>query len=310
MKKTIKLLLLCLSIFLISTPVNAFVLTYNREYTKNLGVNKKWIINENNRKNVLDTPLVDSEEKIYDFSNILTNGEIETLRNNIEKFVDKTNMDMVILTINEPYSYDSKNEDIAADFYDYNDFGLNFEKYSGIILVRNINSYNRFFNIYTFGNAQLYYDYYTCEDILDEIYDDLKNDRYLDGFNTFISSATQYYSKGSNPDYYVDDDGYIHKNPPTYNPPIWIAFYTSVLVTLVTMIILIKKNKMVKSETHASEYIDRGSIKYNKQIDKFLHSHTSSYTVSSGGGSGSGGGGFSHSGSSGGGHGGGGGRHG
>lgn len=302
-----KIYLILITFLLGINFINASTNTIPRT-DEDLGVNKKWIIGENNIANVKRTPRVNAEEKIYDFAEVLTSEEEQELYQKISEYIEKTNMDMVILTINEEFS-DSAIEDYAADFYDYNDFGLNFEKYSGIILVRNINSYNRFFNIYTFGNAQLYYDYYTCEDILDEIYDDLKNDRYLDGFNTFISSATQYYSKGSNQDYYVDDDGYIHKNPPTYNPPIWIAFYSSVLVTLVTMIILIKKNKMVKSETHASEYIDRGSIKYNKQIDKFLHSHTSSYTVSSGSGSGSGSG-FSHSGSSGGGHGGGGGRHG
>ena len=57
---------------------------------------------------------------------------------------------MVILTIDEKL-LDSEIEDYAADFYDYNDFGLNFPKYSGIILIINMNSFNRFFNIYTFG---------------------------------------------------------------------------------------------------------------------------------------------------------------
>ena len=33
---------------------------------------------------------------------------------------------MVILTIDYNYSKDSENETIAADFYDYNDFGMNF----------------------------------------------------------------------------------------------------------------------------------------------------------------------------------------
>lgn len=64
-------------------------------------------------------------------------------------------MDMVILTIDLPYD-DEQIEDYAADFYDYNDFGIDFDLYSGIIIVRNINSFNRYFNIYTFGLMHSY----------------------------------------------------------------------------------------------------------------------------------------------------------
>ena len=72
--KKFKYILLVLFILLIGlinvdaqTPT-----TRNREEIDNLGVNKKWNINENNRSNVLRTKLVDSEEKIYDFSNVMT----------------------------------------------------------------------------------------------------------------------------------------------------------------------------------------------------------------------------------------------
>ena len=75
---------------------------------------------------------------------------------------------------------------------------------------------------------------------------------------------------------------------------------------------MIKKNKMVKVATRASEYLDSSSVHYTEKSDRFIHSHTSSDTVSESSG-GSGGGGFSggsRSGSSGDGHGGGGGRRG
>lgn len=309
MKKTIKLLLLCLSIFLISTPVNAFVLTYNREYTKNLGVNKKWIINENNRKNVLDTPLVDSEEKIYDFSNILTNGEIEILRNNIEKFVDKTNMDMVILTINEPYSYDSKNEDIAADFYDYNDFGIDFDHYSGILLLRNTYQNDPYFDIYTFGEAQIYFDYDRLENTLDYIYDDLHAGRYLSGFNKFITKISNYYDSGvpkKMRDAYIDDNGDIQYDY-KWHPPLLVALIVSCIGATIYILILINKNKMVKAASKAFDYLNKESINFTNRQDVFVNSITTHYTISSNSGSG---GGHSSHGSSGGGHSSGGGRHG
>ena len=66
-------------------------------------------------------------------------------------------MEMVFVSIDMPYNYDSKNEEFAADFYDYNDFGLNFDKYNGILLLRNNYSSDRYYDIYTFGDAQLYF---------------------------------------------------------------------------------------------------------------------------------------------------------
>jgi uncharacterized protein len=304
-----KIWLILISLFLGLSIVAASTNTTPRT-DDDLGVNKKWNINANNIENVKRTPRVDASEKVYDFAEIMTEAEEAELYNKIKNYIDETHMDMVILTIDKEFS-DTEIDDYAVDFYDYNDFGLDYEKYDGIIIVRNINSYNRYFNIHSFGNAQLYYDYWTLEAILDEIYEDIRNDRYLDGFSKFIASARSYYNEGPSKDYYVDDDGYLQKNPPVYVLPLVPALGISGFVTLIVMIVLIKKNKMIKKETSAGVYMDRSTVCYNKKVDQFLHSHTSSYTVSSssGGGGGHSGGG-SHSGSSGGGHSSGGGRHG
>ena len=294
-----KICLILISLFLGLNVILASTNTFPRT-DDNLGVNKKWKITEKNIDNVKNTPLVDASEKIYDFASILTEEEEKSLYDQISEYIEYTNMDMVVLTIDEELS-DWGIENYAADFYDYNDFGIDFDKYSGVIIVRNINSYNLFYGIYTFGNAQLYYNH-VIDYILDDIYDDLHSEKYLDGFSRFISLSRQYYDKGANEDYYIDDNGYMKK---VYKTPWFLAFSASSIITLITMLILVKKNKMIKKETLASVYINKNSIKYNNQVDKFLHTHTSSYVISHS----SGGSGGSHSGSSGGGHGGG-GRHG
>ena len=57
-------------------------------------------------------------------------------------------------------------------------------------------------------------------------------------------------------------------------------------------IVYLNENKMVKVATRASEYLDSSSVQYTEKSDRFIHSHTSSYTVSeSSGGSGGGAGG-------------------
>ena len=68
---------------------------------------------------------------------------------------------------------------------------------------------------------------------------------------------------------------------------------------------------MVKAKLYVNEYLDRRKISITNKQDKFIRSHTSSYTESSSSsGGGSGGSSHSSSGSSGGGHSSGGGRHG
>ncbi len=118
-------------LFLFNIDVYAAVQTFDRNNYDNYGVKKDFTIDDNNLSNVLETAYVDSSEKIYDFAEILTDDEEKNLKALALEFIDNTNMDLVILTINVPYTYDEYNENIAADFYDYNDFGLNFKNYSG-----------------------------------------------------------------------------------------------------------------------------------------------------------------------------------
>ena len=111
-------------------------------------------------------------------------------------------------------------------------------------------------------------------------------------------------------DYYVDEKGYLQKYPGTYHIPWSLSSIISIVITAIIMLVLIRKNKMVMKATQAGEYLNKKSINISNRKDVFLHSHTSSYTVSSDSGGGGGGGHSSHSGSSGGGHSSGGGRHG
>lgn len=311
MKKTIKILIIIISFFQCLIGVNANTTTYERTENNNYGVNKHWNIDSSNLDNVKNTPLVDANEKIYDFSEILTDNEETILKQKIDSFISKTKMDMVIVTVNLPYSYDKENEIYASDFYDYNDFGIDFEKYSGVLLLRNTYSYDRYYNVYLFGDAQLYYSFNRTENVLDNIYYDISNDYYLNGFSKFINEMSDYYDDGipnDMTDYEVDEDGYLKQQ---YVVPIFKVLLIAFIITLIIMIILIRKNKMVKKATKASEYLKKDSINFTRREDIFLTEHTTSRIISSDSSSGSSGGRSSSSrGSSGGGHSSGGGRHG
>lgn len=308
MMKKIKIILFIV-ICLFAFRVNASTNTYERT-EDNLRVNKKWDINKKNINNVLNTPSVDASEKVYDFADILTDEEEIQLKKMIDKFIEHTGFDMVFVSDDFYYSSDYKNEEYAADFYDYNDFGIDIEHYSGVILLRNNYAADRYYGAYFFGDAQLYYAGQRTENVLDAIYYDFRNDNYMNGFDTFFSYLINYYNNGKAREYknyYIDDNGFLQKR---FVPPIFISFLIAGITTTIVISILVKKNKMVYQETKAKEYLKVESINFSVKNDQFISTHTSSYVVSSSSsGGGHSGGGGSHSGSSGGGHSGG-GRHG
>lgn len=310
MKKIFKIILI-LVLFISFNNVYASTKTYERNSGNNYGVKKDYQISETMLEHIKKTKYVNADEKIYDFSDILTDDEEKELYSKIQEFIEKTNMDLVILTDNVPYNYDEENEDYAVDFYDYNDFGMNNEKYDGVIFFRNTYPNDRYYGIYMTGNAQLYFTDDRNDSTLDSIYYYISGDSYLAGITMFIDDFTRYYETGIPEQYsnsYIDDNGnliYVKK----YHPPFIFAGVLSLIVTIITIAVMVSKNKMVYKAREANEYLDKNSIKYNRKDSHLVSSNTTRHynppsSSSSGGGSS-----HSFSGSSGSGHSGG-GRHG
>ncbi|MBQ3475576.1 MAG: TPM domain-containing protein [Bacilli bacterium] len=309
--KKIKYLLI-LMILLLPIGVSASANTKERTSENNYGVSKKWDMDDKKWEYAKSTPYVDASEKIYDFSDILTDQEEQELYNRIKPLIDEYKMEIIILTYDYPYTEDSQNSYFVSDFYDFNDFGLDFEHYSGVVFFRNTYAVDRYFDMLSFGDAQLTYYDTRMSNILDSVYPYISNNRYLEGFNKWIDYIEQYHTSNDNisQDYYVDDMGYLKKkfNPVKYIPGCAIF---SIIVTLIFIVVNVKKNKMVRTATQASQYLNQESFKILEQSDKLIHSHVTSWTESDTSSSGGGGGGHSSfSGHSGGGFSSGGGRHG
>lgn len=282
MKNKLLILILGIFVFLFNiNVVNAKVTTYDRNNYPNLGVNKKIDVNAKNKRNIMNTAMVDARIKVYDFADILTEEEESLLREHIDKFMDNASMDVVILTINEAYTYDKYNENIAADFYDYNDFGIDFHEYSGILLLRNAYSADPFYEIYTFGDAQLYFDSIRFDSMLDHIENDIGNKKYYRAFDKFINDVERYYKSGfagAYKNYYIDENGRLVKR---FVPPVVLALFIAFFVTLIVINIYVKRNKLVNKPTKANEYLDPSSINFTEKSDVFRNSITTSYTQSS-----------------------------
>ena len=180
-----------------------------RKDMENYGVNKKEArIDTSNIDNILKTPYVDQSKKIYDYGEILNAEEKEELFSLIGNFIEHTKMEMVILTIDLPYTFDLENDIYATDFYDYNDFGLDLDHYSGVLIYRNKNE-NPYYGIYTFGEAQLYFDDSRVEVMLDKVYSYFHSGDYINGFKYLIDRLIRYYDEGKSlNNYYLDDKYY------------------------------------------------------------------------------------------------------
>lgn len=310
MKKVLKLLIALILCFCLN--VNAGTDTFDRESLPNYGVNKGWEITEKNLDNVLNTYAVNASEKIYDFSDIITNEEEKEIKKLIDEYIKKYHKEIIIVTDNLRYMSDYENEQFVADFFDYNDFGMDYNN-SGVVLFRNTYVNDPYYNIYSFGDAQLYMSYERVEATLDHIYDYLHSKKYAEGFTKFVNDVGLYYREGipkTMKNYKVTKDGYLKRK---YVVPWFQTIGISLVVTVLIMFILIKKNIMVVKATKASQYMNHGQSKITNKKDVFLTTSTRTYTINTSS-EGSSGGGYSSSsssrGSSGGGHSSGSGRHG
>lgn len=281
-----KILFTILSCFLFIGICNAEITTYDRNMLENYGVNKKWVIDEYNKFEILNTRCVDAKQKIYDFSNILTEEEEKHFKELSLEFYETTGFELVILTDSFYNVDDDDNGNYAQDFYDYNDFGLDDKYYSGIVILRNTYPGLPWYGVYAFGEAQYYY--YDepgsrLANSLDYIYDDMVDGNYRYAFDTLINDLTNMYRQGIEDgmeDYTLDSYGVLVYKP-SFTAPIIGAAVIALIVTLIFIGINKKKHKLIMKERFAHEYLDRRSINFSKKSDILYDSRTTSYTVSS-----------------------------
>ena len=298
-----KIMAIFFSFVLMGYSVFASTKTYDREEADNYGVNN-YKVTSSNQKNVLNTPYVDSTEKVYDFAELLEEEEEEEIATLIDSFIEKYNMDMVVVTIDD--SDFRTSEAYADDFFDYNDFGLN-ETLDGILFLIDMDNRNMW--ISTHGEAIRMYNDYRIDSILDNTYDYISKQDYYNCAKGFVKDATYYASvgiTGKNVNSHIDpktgDIVYDVKFDLSY---VFMGAIGSGIITAIFILIASARHRTIRKATQAKEYIVKDSFVLNHNEDKFLSTHTSKvYDPPSD--SSSGGGSSTHSSSSGSSHGGGG----
>ena len=209
--------------------------------------------------------------KENDFKSLLKLSKIFKLENEVED-----------TEIDDMYGGDL--QDYADDFYDYNNFGINKSR-DGVLFLIDMDT--RQIHMTTTGQAIKMYDDKRIDDALDLVYQHMTDQEYYTGTIKFINRISEDANSGvpsSNKNMVIDKDGNVH----IIKRVNWfLLVIISLIVSIITIVILVAKNKLVRKATTAEEYLDKDSVKINGQ-DVFLSTHTTKHKIdhSSSGGSG------------------------
>ena len=226
----------------------------------------------------INVKAINKEDKVYDFANVLTLDEKTELKESIDKFIEKYDMDMVVVTVKQ---HDYPTTEMYADrFYDINGFSDN-----GVLCVIDFSPslYKKLgFHISTTGQGIIMFDDSRIDKILDEIDNvfNKNNEDYFGMFKAFINESNYYASLGipkSNRNVKIDDFGkpYIETRFPWFR----LGFISSV-ISGVIVIILMLRNKMVHKSKDANLYINKDSINITKRSDQFVTTNTTRVRIS------------------------------
>ena len=203
---------------------------------------------------------------------MLTSEEEKSLYNEIANYISKTNMDMVVVTIDDNNKTSPMN--YADDFYHYNYFGKG-NTNDGLLFL--IDMDNREMWISTSGEAIIMYDDNRLDRILDKTYDKISQKDYKACVSVFIDEATNYFDKGipsSNKDAYIDDKGdYIYNSNRKKDVNISIfTFIIPLLLSIIIVLIMKGRHKTIRKATTAVLYMKEKEITVKE--DTFLTTHT------------------------------------
>lgn len=232
-----------------------------------------------------------TEERVFDYGELLSDGEEESLRQLIAKREQQIGCDIVLVTLNEPVGDDMYAlMNYADDFYDENEFGYNKAWGDGVLLVDNWYSYGDYNGdiwMSTSGRVEDKYSSRMIDDVLDDVCEIVNQNPY-EAYTRYVNDVYADMSAGSFSAYKLTG---------------MTILIIAAIVTAIYLISNIAASK-TKKTTSSKTYLASGKSILNDQRDVFVTKHTRTRRIessSSGGHSGGGGhhtssGGHSHGG--------------
>lgn len=212
-------------------------------------------------------------ERVYDYADMLTEEEEQSLREYIAECEEKIQADIVIVTIAESVEYDLQDpdlpeafhakevgstdwstamRDLADNFYDYNNYGYNKVHCNGVLLLDNSYEGQKGSWLSTCGNV---YDYFGDYEIDQALYavDDYIDESPYRAYKNCISYVTRTMEESQ------------ESMPMTFAP--WIL--VGLVVALIYAVVNLHQNK-AKDTTATNQYVDGKKPKINDTRDQYL----------------------------------------
>ena len=264
-RKKIKIILIfTLIAMILCSPfkTSARVKTYLRTLENPL-VPKDVVVTDDNIYKILQTPAVNSRDKLYDFEDVLTEKEEENLKKQIQEYIDYTGFDIAIVITKKIEGLDIS--EYAHNFYEYNDFADN-----GIILAiyadknymmdieREGQENSEIFTIYTVSRLR---------QILKETDSNLQKKDYNKTVSNYIQYLERFYNLEASGSYNVAENNNV-KHLPWLSISLISLFITS-LIVLLLLYITQRKNK-IKYKNDLSNEINDETSNMKTESDEFI----------------------------------------
>lgn len=260
MKRILLLGIIIVSLFTLN--VSASTKT-NQRTEDNLLLPDRVLKDKVDKNDVLSTPAINEEEKIYDFLDYISDGDESRLYAYALEFVSHTTYDIAIVTTDdlggkEPMDY-------MYDFYDYNKFNEN-----GIIFMiyKDQNKNKLYLGTTSAGVDSEINKVYTrayIKGMVEYLKGVVKNEDYYQAANDFIKLGIGIYDiqMSNNGNYRVNSNGKLVKN--IY----WLDYLVvSIAITSIVVIILLYLNDINKKEVIEKDYLNKSTIVIKKISDE------------------------------------------
>ena len=187
---------------------------------------------------------------VVDNADLLTTEEENALCARLEMLAQEYQMELAVLTV--PDLEGKTAEAYADDFYDYNGYGYGENDDGMLVLYKPGEAGNREIHITTHGRGLSAFNDVVCDNIIDSMIDDLKNENYASAFNTYADLGEKYLKPNVS--------------------FIWLLM--CIVIGMLAGFIIIKsiagKNKSVRMQTNATAYTRAGSMVVTGSVDNFI----------------------------------------
>ena len=260
------LLFFLISFFVFPKCSFASVKTYER--TKDNLLLPSDVVAGNNIADILNTPAVDSKEKIYDFADLLTPEEEEKIFKIIENYMKESDMDTAFVTTKDLKGFSLS--DYAYHFYDYNTF-----KDNGVIFVIYTGDSEARIFMGNGGNASLIYTDPIIKQTLSYVYQNISTKNYYQAVKDYYTILDGFYAKsqGEKREYKIGSNGDVVIVVPWLEMLILSISVTFMIIFL--MLTLMKKKIQKKHGDVLDSRLDMSTLIVKVEQDKYVDTSTS-----------------------------------